>query len=388
MEVLKLALLNLLRRKARTSLTILGVTVAIAFTVGLLSVSEGFLAATDSLLSRQKEHLLVLPKETAGHPMPMVEAYGTNLSQDLEKEIKKIKNVKNVYPVYVQTLMSGTKLTSFSALNGITLSYLPDLRPYLNLKEGRLFQEGEKDVVVLGSTFAKEQDKKLGDSLKIKKRELKIIGILKPTGGMLGFEDMIVYLPLPTLQEIFQAEGKVTFFALTLSDISKSKETASEISQSIPEVAAQTLEEVVSQARGWIKTARTIHFIIASFALLIGVLFVLSTMMMSVSERTKEIGTLRAIGGGRGFVFRLILTESAILGLFAGVFGCLFGYLISLAITHLAAKFLELTLIQTKVSFRILTIGMGTAFLIGALAGLYPAFRISKIEITKALKYE
>jgi len=199
---------------------------------------------------------------------------------------------------------------------------------------------------------------------------------------------MIIYLPISTLQEIFEQKDKITFLAVVVDDVGKVKETAARISNSVKGVVAQASEDIIGLLKDWIGTARTIHFIIASFALLIGVLFVLSTMMMSVSERTKEIGVLRAIGAGKGFIFRLILFESLIIGIFGGILGCLLGYLISYSITQLASRAFGLVFIRTQVTTRILGFGMETSLLIGALAGLYPAFRISKTNIVQALRYE
>lgn len=388
MDILRLAFRNLLKRRTRTFLTTFGVLIAIAFTVGLLSISEGIILSANQSASKQKEHILVMPKETSGHPMPMLEAYGTTIPQDIANDLKNIENIKKVYPVFVQTFMGGKKLTDFSALNGITADYLTDLRPYYKLKEGRFLKDDDENAVVIGEVVAKNKELKLGEKYKIKDKELEVVGIFESSGGMLGFEDMIVYVPIKKLQEIFDSKDKVTFFAVTVFDVNRAKETAKTITDKLPDVAGQTPEDILNILSNWIKTARTIHFIIASFALMIGILFVLSTMMMSVSERTKEIGTLRALGASGWFIFRLVLTESLIIGFFAGIIGCILGYGLSRVISFVAVNFLDFEFINPQVTLRILAIGFGTAVLIGAIAGIFPAYKISKTNIVSALKYE
>jgi putative ABC transport system permease protein len=134
--------------------------------------------------------------------------------------------------------------------------------------------------------------------------------------------------------------------------------------------------------------ARAIHLSVASIALLIGVLFVLSTMLMAVSERTKEIGTMRAIGVSRLTIFRLIVTESLITGVLAGCIGCLGGIGLSKLITWAIHAFAGAAFLEAVASPRLLGYGLLIAVLIGILAGLYPAWRITKTNIVEALRYE
>jgi len=367
-------------------LTILGVTVAIAFTVGLLSISEGFIITTNQSIARQGEHILVRPQETAFHPMPMIETYGATFPQELIDRIRSIDNVEAVYPVFTYTMVPGQGMMSFISLNGVTPSFVSDLRSYLTLEKGRFLEEGDKYVVVIGAMVAEEQQLSLGSQIKVRGRDLEVVGILRPSGGI--FEDMIAYVPLETLQSLLHAPGELTLAAVTVKDLDRASETAVEITSSIPEVTAQTSEEVLGILTDFIGIARAMHFSVASIALLIGILFVLSTMVMAVSERVREIGTMRAIGASRGLVFRLILAESLMIGLVAGAVGCLGGYLVSRLITFGVSKAVGVAFLQTMVTPRILAMGLLTALLIGALAGLYPAWRISRANIVESLRHE
>lgn len=369
----------------RTSLTILGVMLAIAFTVALLSFSEGFIITTKQTMGRLGEHINALPQETAYHPFPLVEAYGATLPQEVIRKIKDIENVKEAYPIFTSTLMLGPDMTSFMALNGITPSFLTDLRPHLKIEKGRLLKEGDKDVLVVGALVAKTQKLDLGSKVNIKGKDLEVIGILQPSGAVL--EDFIVYAPLETIQGLFDSPGKITSIAITVYDPDRASETAKAITDSIPGVVARTLEETLEQVMGFLNLARAMDMGTASIAILIGILFVLTTMMMAVSERVREIGTMRAIGASRGFIFRLILSESVILCLIAGILGCFGGFFLSKLLTFAISQAFDLPF-PAIISPRILLWGIIIALFIGALSGLYPAWRISRANIVESLRYE
>ncbi|MBI4285268.1 MAG: ABC transporter permease [Chloroflexi bacterium] len=386
MEIIRLAIRNLVRRPVRTALTVLGVTIAIAFTVALLSISEGFVIAINQSTARQGEHIVVLPEETGFQPAPMLETYGATFSQEAIDKIVRIENVKAVYPVFTRTLMPRRELAAFLSLNGVTSAFLTDLRPYLKVERGRLLRDSDKDALVIGAIVATQHKLDMGSKLDVQGRELEVVGVLRPSGGIL--EDMISYLPLGTAQELFGGQGKVTLAAVTVKDLDRAEATAKQINGAVAGVKAQTSEELMGVLMDFVKIARSMHLGVASIALLIGILFVLSTMIMAVSERVKEIGTMRAIGASRGLVFRLIMSESVIIGAVAGGLGCLGGYLLSRLITFGVAQVVGVSFLQTAVTPRIFATGIVTALLIGTVAGLYPAWRIARANIVGSLRHE
>jgi putative ABC transport system permease protein len=111
-------------------------------------------------------------------------------------------------------------------------------------------------------------------------------------------------------------------------------------------------------------------------------------MIMAVSERVREIGTMRAIGASRFYIFKLIVAESVIISLVGGLFGCLGGYGLSKVINWTLNAFVGIAFIEPLVSIRLVAAGLAVAFLVGCLAGLYPAWRASKQNIVEALRYE
>ena len=242
--------------------------------------------------------------------------------------------------------------------------------------------------VVIGAEIARSVKLQVDQTLPLKVGgfELRILGILKSTGGL---DDYIVYAPLQDVQLALDREGWVTGAAVTVKDPTMAEETADAITNlSSEELFGQTSEQIAGVVKNLMSMARAIHLSVASIALLIGVLFVLSTMLMAVSERTKEIGTMRAIGVGRITIFRLIVTESLITGVLAGGIGCLGGVGLSRLITWAIHRFAGAAFLQAVASPRLLGAGLLIAVLIGILSGLYPAWRITKTNIVEALRYE
>jgi putative ABC transport system permease protein len=391
----RLALRNLTRRRTRTLLTILGVAVAITFTVGLLSITEGFMKGFNMNAKERKEDVFVLPKGAPGIVSPMLASSGAEFAEERIQDISDLPNVETVYPVYTREVFLGdlgdgtsSFTQGFIVLDGVTPDFLPDLRPTLEAESGRLLEEGDHLGVVVGAQIARSLELQVDQTLPLGPSglELRILGILESTGGL---DDYIVYAPLQDVQLALHREGWLTGAAVTVKDPDVAEETADAINNlSSADLFAQTSEEIAGIVKDLISMARAIHLSVASIALLIGILFVLSTMLMAVSERTKEIGTMRAIGVHRVTIFRLIVTESLITGAIAGGIGCLGGIGLSKLITWAIHRFAGAAFLQAVVSPRLLGFGLLIAVLIGILAGLYPAWRISKTNIVEALRYE
>ena len=390
MAIIKLALRNLTRRPVRTALTIMGVAVAISFTVGILSISEGFMASFENSMAQQGMDIVIVPKEAEAFPYPDVAAFVGSFSEELVAEIEQVENVKAVYPMFTAIPMEmmttlSDKMGAIPILNGVTPDYFAEITPYLRLKEGRLFVAGDRNVMVAGSGIADVLGLEVGSSMDIREKQFEVIGILQPSGGM---DDGMLFTPLNALQETYDKQGQLTYVPVKVKDIARAEETAEKISDRWPNISAQSMQSVVDKLTDLVGIVRAAHMGLSTVALLIGVLFILSTMLMAVGERVKEIGTMRAIGIHRSFIFRLIIIESLVTSIIAGAVGCLGGYVLSQVITWVLSEFLGLTYFAPVVSVRIFVTGFGIALLVGVLAGLYPAWRISRANIVESLRHE
>ena len=387
MLLLTLARRNLTRRRARTILTIIGVGIAIAFTVTILSMSEGLMVSFENSVAEQRSDIVIVPKEAEAYPYPDVAAFVGSFPEELLDEIEQLDNVKKAFPVITAIPMDfmPEKPGAMPILYGVTEEYFPEVVPYLEIAEGRFIEDGDEYTLVAGSGIAMVTELSLGSTLEFRGKAFEVVGILKSSGSM---DDGMLYAPLKSLQETYSKPGQLTFVPVKVNDVSQAEATAQEISNQWPMVSAQTQKAMIEKFSDVMGMVEAANVGLSTVALLIGILFILSTMIMAVGERVKEIGTMRAIGVHRRFIFQMVITESLITSLIAGVIGCISGYLLSLIITFVLSEFVGLTYFAPMVSARIFLTGICIAIVVGALAGLYPAWRISKTNIVQALRYE
>lgn len=379
--IVRLAAKNLGRRRTRTILTTLGVTLAVAFTVGLLSLSEGILATIQVEVGKFGADIFIYKKGMETVPLPGMVTY--SFPEEDINQISSLKNIQVIVPA-LETIVLGLNGPPL-IVEGIPPSSFHDLRPYALLDQGRFLYNNDTYSLLLGHGAAKSGNITLGATLNLMGREFKVVGILAPSGDVF---DSVGFAPLEAVQVTSGQEGKVNWAIVKLYDHSQAKQTAALIQNASQDLSAVTASEAVTFASTLIGIARAIHLSVSSVSLLIGVLFVFATMLISVSERVREIGTLRAIGASRRYIFEMIVAESSLISTVGGILGCFGGYLISLAMNSLIQSALDVTFIQTAVTPGLVAIGVGIAVVIGVLSGLYPAWRASRLNIVEALRYE
>lgn len=384
--ILKFGFRNLARRRSRSALTMLGVILAIGFTVGLLSISEGFLKSFDQVFAQSGPELFLMPKGESKMPFPL--RGSGEMPESASAEAAKIEGVKFVEPLY-QTFSVQTGGFAFgmpSLVFGVPPKTFYKMRPFVEFADGRAIKQGDRGAVVLGSIIADNLDARVGDEISLLLgSRLKVVGIMKKSGYVV---DHFGYAPLREIQKMQDDPGKIHFVMIKLERVDDVDKVAARFKKKFPDYDVQSINEMLQEAKRMMAMARVIHLCISAFALLIGVLFVACTMIMSVSERGREFATLRAIGAPRSYVMKLIFSESVILSLIGGVAGCWFGVLLSMVINAIHSHYVGETLIHTLVSPRIFSAGIGIAVLIGALAGFAPALVIMKKNLADSLKYE
>ncbi len=387
----RLALKNLTRRKSRTCLTIAGVVAAIAFMVGILSVSTGFIENFTQTVKSGNIDIYVMPEGAEG----LIGFLGGGgeqkyLSEALSEEIKMVPNVETVHPM-LEVQESNHENQGEAGFSGFLPTIIEAIPPEavsliagLSFDTGRLFR-AEESAVILGGRLANDRNLSTADTLTIRHRVFQVAGVLKTSGSLI---DGAIVMPLKIAQELFDKEGRVSSFGVKVKDPGQVDETAALIQESIGGVSTITSQDFLKQVLDLLKIARAIHFSLASIALLIGILFVLTTMLMSVSERIREVGTLRAIGASRRFIFGMILSESFLISLIGGLLGIGLGVVIALGLTKLIGGLLGISFFRAVVTWGLALFGLFVALLVGLLAGFYPAWRISRANIVSALRYE
>lgn len=361
---------GLMRRPVRTGLTLLGISIGIAAVVALVGISRGFETSWTNGMKMRQTDMVISGMGNSLMPKTFDEVSSA--------AVAKLPNVAAVCSLLVEPMsVEDAEMIFVSAREWGGFSW-----DNLKVLEGRLPLDGKEEAVVLGKTAAEILRKKVGDPLLLEAAELKVVGIVD--GGAL-VENGSVILALPRMQEISGNQGKINIIDVRLkpnfSDAEVEKLKA-DIKQAIPKARAEMATDHIHNSQAY-KMISAMSWGTSLLAVLVGVLGVMNTMLMTVFERKQEISILLAIGWKKGRVVRMILLESAMLGLLGGIVG--------VAIGVAGVKILETTpaikgLLEPDLNIRLLISSVIIAVVVGVVSGLYPAWRSSRLTPSLALQ--
>ncbi len=361
---------GLLRRPIRTGLTLVGISIGIAAVVALVGMSSGYEKSVGKQLDVIGVDIVV--SNMGGGFMPKV------YDASLEDQIAKLPQVAQTTSVLMQMLSvedAPMVMVSGREWGGFTWDKL-------KLLEGRMPRDGKEPAVVLGRLAADVLKKKIGDTVQIEAEELPVVGIVD---GQAVVENGAIILSLPILQAATGNEGKVNFIDVRVTP-NTTKEQVAQLCARVKEIfplgRAMVASEVVGTSQGF-QIARAMSWSTSFLAIVVGVLGVMNTMMMTVFERTQEICVLLAIGWKRSRIMRMVLWESAMLGLMGGIIGVVVGVIgVQLLLTAPAMR----GMLEPDLNWRLLTTAVGIAVVVGVLSGIYPAWRSSRLTPSHALQ--
>jgi putative ABC transport system permease protein len=373
MSLFHLAIRNILRRRLRTGLTLCGVAVGIAAFVSLVGFSRSF----------EVEWLKLY--RGSGTDITVVRGTSVNSSigEDAGAKIAALAEVADIAPI----ALNVTDLTP--DINAVIYGWREDsfeLDPLVIL-QGRRFRANAAEIM-LGEVLAESLGKKLGDRLEIQGSAFEVVAIFR---GVSAFETGGALMPLAQLQKMSDMGRNVTAFHVRLrplaageSEEERIQQVRAKIQALLPGVKAVAAADMARNNQV-IVLARSTAWGTSFIALLVSALGIANTMAMSVFERTKEIGILRALGWKCWRVMRMILVESAVLGLVGGVFGLLLGWG---ALRFLATIRTTANIAEPSIPIEHSAQALAVALLIGLLAGLVPAYRGARLSPVEALRHD
>lgn len=393
--------------KRRTFLTVLGILIGVASVVVIMSVGAGAQSLIfDQLSSFGSNIVSVMPgySDDKGPPASVMGIVITTLTQGDAEELKKIKEVQAVAS-YARGVDSANwqNRQSDVAFVGTTVDYLKVEN--IKIEKGNFFDlEEEKSlarVVVLGYDVAKElfdNEDPLGQEIKIKRETFRVIGVVAKR-GVEGFQnqDNLVFMPLLTAQKILLGINHVSLIRIQVKndvDVPAVLEQAKQILSDRHNVSKPEEEDfsvrAASQALDALKSVTdALKFFlsgIAAISLLVGGIGIMNIMLVSVTERTKEIGLRKALGATKQDIQNQFLLEAVIVTLFGGLLGIIIGFLIS-GIIALVANYLGYNW-QFVISLSSIFLGLIVSSIVGIIFGWYPAKRAANLEPVEALRYE
>lgn len=367
---------NMGRRKLRTGLTIFGIVVGIFAITVMGSMVEYFNLLIDNGREGASEAILVTPKG----------GIRATLSDADVRRIERVPGVQAAVPT-VSTFFDGLGTVSFgppSQVYGVPPEQIPLLWSQDDLEAGRFPQRGDTYQVVIGTTIAKNEKLGLGSTLNWRDKDFQVIGLLKETQTA---PDGWLIAPMDIVQKVIKRPGLITQINVIPEDKSQAAALTARIKDQVENVNVQTLEEQLDQIEQGLGVFNAILLSSAVLAAIIGGLAVVNTMIMSVSERTPEIGLKKAIGATNGDIVGEFLLEAAVIGLLGGVIGFLLGWGMAGLLNLLATSALGGAEIF-KVTLRLAAIAIGFAVALGVGAGLLPAWGASRLDPVIALREE
>jgi len=364
---------NLWRRRLRTMLTLCGIGMAIGAFVGLVGFSSAF----------ESEWLRIY--SSSGTDMTVIQGtfLNTSMNESDGATLKALPVVAKATPV-IFNMMSLT-----TDVNALVFGWKADTYEFdsMQILSGRPFHDGHPEVM-LGYLLADELKKKVGDTLVIQSAPFTVCAIYH--GGS-GLQADAVVMPLDQLQELSSLQGKVSTFDVRLRSAAAGespehflKRAEAQIEAALPGLHAVPAAER-AHSNQFVQMAHASAWGTSLIALLIGILGIANTMAMSVYERTREIGILRALGWKRGQVLILIQLEAATLGLGGGFLGIAFG---CCALRLLASLPQTASLVSASPPVPLLAEALGIAVLAGLVAGALPAWRASRLSPVEALLHD
>jgi ABC-type lipoprotein release transport system permease subunit len=359
---------NLWRRRTRTTLTVLGVGVGIAAIVALSSITEGMAGIFTELMMSSQAELMAIQADVSD----------TGYSAVDQRVMARIAALPDVEAVSGGILtVASTEKTPLLIIFG----YHPRefaIRHFRIVAGGPLTANHQ---VIVGRQAAEAIGVGVGDTLRLLESTFRVVGIYE-TG--VGVENSGVVISLREAQALAGKPHQVTWVLIKLRDPEQAEAVRDELGANFPEIAPSLTAEFVEDMPD-MRTSHEMVGQISFLAVFIGAVGMLNTMLMSVLERTREIGVLRALGWRRRQVIGMILQEALALGLVGGVCGIVLGFGMAWGMMQIP---LIKGMLRLSYSPQLLIQAVGAGLVAGIVGGLYPAWRATRMRPVEALRYE
>ena len=376
--MIKLSFLNLFRRKTRTFLSVAGIAIGVAAIIVLVSLVDGFTQDFNGIVGQFKA-ISVVEKDAQDQTLSHIDsAFG--------QKLESLPYVKTVVPeifllpqkIDGQVLSLSTSAASVYGLDTSKFLSTNEIAWIVEVEKGSELRASDTGHVLLGKAIAEGNQKFVGSTIKINEKTFKVKGILKTESDLLGG---LIVMNLSDARDLSGfPSGKVSSFTVLLTEPDKDEIVAKLIELKYEtELTALTQKDLSQQLGGITDSLRLLAIVVALISSIVAGIGIANTILMSIFERFKEIGALKAVGWTNSNVVRMVLYEAAFLGVFGGVIGILMGF----AIDGVIASSFGLKYVVSPV---LLFGSFGFAVFLGVISGVYPAFVASRLDPVEALR--
>ncbi len=357
-----------MRRKTRTLLTLIGIAIGVASVVSLGAFAEGFINSYTTVLTSSGADI-ILAQEDA--PDILFSAVETKVGA----QVAALRGVSQISGVLMG--MVSTPDVPYFIVFGLDPKQF-GMRHY-RVVEGRPIALPRQ--ILLGRAAARNFHKKVGDYYKVQSVSFQIVGLYE-TGS--GVEDMGAVISLKDAQQVFKKPDQVAYYQIKVERPEMTAAIIKELEARFPKLTASRSANYMDSQQET-QMLRAMSWFIGLLAVLAGGLVMMNTMLMSVFERTREIGVLRALGWRRGRVLKLIMGEAFVLSIVGGLLGNLMGLGLVWLVNHLPTLS---GLFDNSYTPSLFAQSMLVALFLGAAGGIYPAWRASRLQPVEAMRYE
>lgn len=366
---------NLLRRKIRSILTVLGIAVGIAAIVSLGALANGFKIGYTAMLGGSQADLIISQPDAYDISMSSLDE---NIAYEI-REMPEVKAISSMVQGYAQAENEPFFFVFGYSADSFALAHF-------QISEGKSFVDADikqthGKPLMLGSAAAEILDKKVGDTIRLTNSIFRVVGIYD-TGDAL--EDAGAVISLKDAQELLGKSHQVGLFYVKLKDTHLRDRFIQRVQRRFPDLSVSGIKEY-AEKQSMQDVLQGYVWAISGLAIIIGGVGMMNAQLMSVFERTREIGVLRAIGWRRFRILWMIFGEALIVCLGGGLFGSLFGYGIIFLLSKITTFFGVST---ASIDTNIFITAFAVVFVLGILGGLYPAYRAAKYQPVEALRYE
>lgn len=386
LENLKLAFNSMFTNKMRTFLSLLGIVIGVGSVVTIMNLGESVKRSiTDSMNIGGVDEITVIP-------MGSNSVFSEEFAYTFQDNVYGIESV-SAYVSTTATLRNGQE-TKSSQVYGVTSSYIDDSA----LLYGETFSKANnlmrEQVVILGYDLAEDLfpgGGAVGSYVSIYRSQAKqyrVIGVLEDTSGSVGSNtNSNAYIPFNTFDERLKKVTAVSQYTIKVKEGFSATDVSSEVKSYLSSVAssndyyvssAQELVDMTESVTGYLTTFLAA---IAAISLLVGGIGIMNIMLVTVVERTREIGIRKALGATPKTIRSQFMVEATVLSIFGGIIGIVFGVVVSYIISSAAGWNLYFSLWAILIS-----IGFSSA--VGIFFGWYPAAKAAALDPIEALAYE
>jgi putative ABC transport system permease protein len=408
-EAFRVATGSLRANKLRTALTLVGIVVGVAAVITVVTIIKGLDQTVANTFSSQGSTVFTIsknPQVITSREDFIKFSKRKDVTHEDEEAIARLCTAcwrVGIAANAIQSLKHGDQTSDSVRIRGVTPTTMFDVDG-VTIDAGRTWTENEgasgREICVVGPDILKNlfgglnPDRAVGQEIKIAGRPYEIIGVLEPLGSVFGFSrDNVVYIPYSTYQKTFAARSSIVIFVQVpdapqlesamdqVRTVMRNRRGTAFGNAADEGFALETQDVFLNLYSSATSNIKAVTVLVAGISLIVGGIVVMNIMLVSVTERRKEIGIRKAIGARRKDILTQFLIEAVTVAAVGGVLGVLTGFLLAYAISFLIGFPVLVDLLSVG-------LGVGMSSFVGIISGLWPAWRAAKLDPIEALRSE